>query len=244
MTICTQKNNTEYWNNLNLKPIVDSSLALWFTSDFDTDNITWLDRSGNNNNCTLYGGATRNRLYPTEIFGSSYAFDGTNDYGMIVHNPSLTTTGDFTIETTVYPRRWNANWAFISKKYGTASQWKLTMGALANQWGFAWYNGTVWRNSYGGSLPLNQWAHLTCVIDKTNNVIKNYKNGILSHQNTFASVDISAITENIYLSYIGSSTYYAQSNIDQVRIYNKVLTDTEVYNNYITTPLYYAQTSI
>src|SRR5439155_26687862 len=89
-------------------------------------------------------------------------------------------------------------------------------------------------------LPLNTWSHLTSTYDGSN--LKFYVNGSPSQSVPFSgTIDLSTGTLQIGASYFGE---YFKGFIDEVRIYNRALTDAEIQTIYqqaaVTLPFDYA----
>ncbi len=102
---------------------------------------------------------------------------------------------------------------------------------------------TYFRNSVGQygtnniSLSLNKWYHIVSVLDKNNNNIKFYSNGELIHERAITINDFTR--ENFpfginLLSQTGGNGPWTniEGIMDDVRIYNRVLSNQEIKNLY------------
>jgi hypothetical protein len=202
------------------------------------------DASGHNNNGTV-GGATlvadRNGNA-----NSAYSFGGYNNpnYIKIPNNASLQFSSSFTFAT----------WVKINNKGGmdgfgsysvTASQHCLfakdfdanKAHALLNYSTNAPFNG-FYTGLYGNtgsvatdiSYTQGQWVHL--VYTYSGNQMKMYKNGALVI-NTIGSLDFGpSNTQDLYLGRFASYWYPLDGILDEVRMYNRALTENEVQTLY------------
>ncbi len=84
-------------------------------------------------------------------------------------------------------------------------------------------------------VTLNEWTHIALVRDNGSKDIKIYVNGKLE---TINSYTIEPSTSNSEKLIIGSGKYYSdtvedfQGSIDEVKIYNLILSDDEIYDIY------------
>ena len=135
---------------------------------------SWLDLSGNGNNCSL-------NVSPTFISrqGGFLVFDGSN-YGSITRTNSLSPSSELTQEIFI-SQDTNAGQVYIGLQYGTSSQNSYAL----------WYDGNSWngliRNSSGMVIQqypvvpsINSWYHLVHTYDGFNQKI--YVNGLLKKQ--------------------------------------------------------------
>ncbi|MDD5599725.1 MAG: LamG domain-containing protein, partial [Victivallaceae bacterium] len=91
--------------------------------------------------------------------------------------------------------------------------------------------------SYYPKLDDNEWHHVCMTVDRDNNVLKMYCDGM----QVDGDVDISALTGNIDVSggwsYIGRAIHgsdaYFNGLLDEVRIYNTALNANDVYGHYL-----------
>ncbi|MDP3052754.1 MAG: LamG-like jellyroll fold domain-containing protein [bacterium] len=113
----------------------------------------------------------------------------------------------------------NKGWAIDAG--GTSSTTPLRVAGYSNDW------------STNYTLPLNEWHLITVTYDGTN-LLKLYVDGTL--QDSTTSYTFATVLSTAYIggNWDGSAAYRFNGSIDDVRIYNFVLTATEVlglYNN-------------
>ncbi len=187
---------------------------------------------------STYGndGVMKNFTYNITVtgkFGNALEFDGIDSYVEIQNSESLNLNGALTLETWVYPQRRDDWYAFIAKDYepGSGQQWKLCFGGSSPDWGFSWWNGTLWRDYVGGNLPLNEWSHIACAISDSQ--IKCYRDGSVSHEFSGVTIDIQKTVGGVYLSAVKvDGPEKTKAILDEVRIWNRALSAEEINASY------------
>ena len=180
------------------------------------------DSSGNNLTGTK-GGAT----WAPGRFGTALAFDGANDMATVLDSPLLDLTDSMTLEAWVYPVS-TSNIATILLKEGPgqlayalyASTFKDRPSAEL----FISSGPSVEARSFV-SLSTNAWSHMAASFDGV--TLRLYINGVLVGNRTRSG---SIATSNSPLR-IGGNTLgdeYFAGRIDEVRIYGRVLSATEI----------------
>ena len=215
--------------------IVQSGLVLnldaGIISSYPGTGSTWTDISGNSNNGTL----TNSPIFGTAN-GGLITFDGVNDYVDFGNNTTLYNASDsaFTQEFAIRLKSnaatdktifrvddWSRIWTQIS-----TSQFKFIIG----------YNNPIDTLIYNGTFAYNQWYIITTVWSKLNTQ-KIYINGVLVAQRTPSVSSYTGVTGTVGGANIGrghSDPYANYLNFDMsiFRHYNKVLTDTEILQNF------------
>ena len=180
---------------------------------------TWFDLSGSDRHATLYNSPTFD-----SSSGGALSFNGTNQYAEVPNWGILTGTKNYTIITTLKHGN-NSDQAFVS--FGTGSS------STANQVGISassigalhsLNNLTFEVNNYIGST----WN--TFAFAYTGSLIKFYFNGNIIKRKT-ATLNVGSTNLRIARSIINGDQY-SNSNIANIQIYNRALTDAEVAQNY------------
>ncbi len=216
----------------------------------------WNDLSGNGNNGTLTNG-------PTFSFANagSIVFDGTNDYANLGKPSSLDFgTGSLSISIWIKPIIGNILKLIMSKG--------ATFGRGSSGWWFALDNrynnnteGVTFHvnsssiNTSSGAkgtinkYTINQWNNIVAVWDSSTKDIYIYINNILS-QTTLVQTGGSSLagvtdTNNanfntIIAAYNNGDLYNLNANMALISIYNRILTSTEISQNYNATKGRYA----
>ena len=209
----------EVGNNLFISPL--KPVSSW---SFDEGAGTIAnDSSGNNNTGTLYGGPT----WTDGQINKALSFDGTDDYVDCGNNESLNITNAITIEA----------WA---KGERDASLIQFYPSIILLHFRGAGFYLTAEDNTSSGYLswnpspPLNQYVFLTATWD--GQIMKLYQNGI--QQNTTriflgGSTGKLKISSNKWIGhYFNSGQPWFKGLIDEVRIYNRVLSAEEIERHY------------
>ena len=218
--------------NTNLK----SGLVGWWTMDgADVVNGVALDKSGNNNNGNLINIATTTFYKPGKI-GQAFNFDGVDDYVSIVSNPVSSFSNPISVCAWVLNNNPTINGTgdfdqTILKLYGDASNsLRFFDSVTSRKLVFAYKSGGVNTSIISSSAVFiqNQWTHVCYTYNGTNKIL--YANG----------ATVSSIAGPTYYSYgvgnyIGTMTSTGGNwggKVDDVRIYNRALSATEVRQLY------------
>jgi hypothetical protein len=203
------------------------------------------DASGNNNN----GTAVNNPTYTTGQIGQAMSFDGTTQYAYIASTPANLDLTTFTVST----------WVFVPPLSGYPIASIMSTGLLNNNKGFlitssnfntAGFIVKASRQIVGGNqqletglYPCNVWTHVVVVVDGAS--VQFYRDGsAVSSSGTSWTAPVN--------SYIGTQFNIGQrqdgvqrwnGKIDDVRIYNRVLSADEVSQLYNGTLTYHAPTT-
>jgi len=181
---------------------------------------TVADASGNNNTGTISGATwtTGGR------FGSALVFNGGSAVVTIPSAASLQLTTGMTLEAWVYPTSMLSWWRSIVDK--NVDQYYLMASSDQNRpaVGGTWGAGN--RNLYGpAALPLNTWTHLAATFDGT--TVRLYVNGV----EVASQTQTTPLTTSTATLQIGGDAYSGENfagRIDEVRIYNRALSPSEI----------------
>src|SRR3989344_915725 len=185
------------------------------------------DTSGNNNTGSISGA-----IWTTGKIAGALSFNGTSNFISIPDSDSLDITGAGTIATWINLsiNRWNGVFAKGNvnddgKSYNYAMEVKNDNHVVC-VFGNGTTNNTVTSTA---TIIANQLTHVACTWDGSN--FKLYINGAL---NTSVSQTItpSANTSPLYLGKFGGNVDYLQGLLDEVRIYNRSLSTSEIQDLY------------
>lgn len=183
------------------------------------------DTSGNGNSGTLH-----NVSWAASVCAACVLLNGSTSYVSVSENTTLEAASPMTVSMWLRPNsNGNVDPRIISKLYS----WdvKLNGGSRAPQFSAGGMYGML---NY--SLGLNQWQHV--VFTFSSGVLKGYVNGkpMAFTANTFTAG--STLPLQMYGLYLGtdpSKTAFYKGYMDDVRIYNRVLSDSDVATLYATT---------
>jgi hypothetical protein len=204
--------------------IVTSGLVLHLdaanTKSYTGTGTTWTDLSGNGNNGTLTNGPT----YTSNYMGG-IVLDGVNDYVVMSTASSVPIEGPGTLDV------WGSYGA-VSSTYNLIA---LSLATAGIQVGILSGNGIVWK--YGGNTLLtytkptiNTIANWTLTFNGANLIM--YINGILNNSTTTAANQTGSSPIIRLGTYNSGASQPLNGTIYASRIYNRVLTASEVLQNY------------
>jgi hypothetical protein len=194
---------------------------------------TLFDLSGNSNTGTLSNGPV---WVTTGKYGKALRFDGVNDLVNIPDTNSLDLTTGMTLEAWVNPTSTLTGWdTVLFKGYSTGLIYTLYANGDSNfPYTYITSNNAEHGMGGGARLQANTWAHLAATYDGS--VIKLFVNGVQVNSLSYAGT---ILTSNQVLS-IGGNTIWTDEGfsgiIDEVRVYNRALTTSEI-NADMQTPL-------
>ena len=189
------------------------------------------DSSGNGNNGTEYGGVE----FADGIIGQAGSFDGVDDYILVPNSSTFPTnaiTLSYWINRDSIPSQLDN---YISKELSFQSYLKsdgnfesgLWKGS-AGQWSGYLADSNITNN-------LNKWILYTVTFDNDSKEAKSFINGVLVNATT--KTDINAYLRDssnpMYIGRNGSqSVYFINSKLDDLRIYNRALNESEIKELY------------
>jgi PKD repeat protein len=180
------------------------------------------DVSGKGNHGTV-SGATRTS---SGRYGRALHFDGSNDWVTVNDAASLDLTSGMTLEAWVYPTATPTSWrTVIMKEQAGNLSYSLAANSDRNQPATSAFVGSG-RTLYGGSrLAVNTWTHLAATYNGTTQRL--YVNGSqVASRSQSGGMWVSSGALRIG----GNSVWgqYFRGRIDEVRIYNRALSASEI----------------
>jgi hypothetical protein len=202
---------------LTINPTVATGLNAQWKMDEGSGTST-ADASGNGNTGTL-NGAT----WATGSYGTSIALSGNHSYVSVQESSSLELSKQLTVAFWMYATS-NANIdpRVIAKLYS----WDVKLNG-SNR--FPQFSSGGKYAAMKTPLPLNTWEHV--VFTFSSGILKGYINGVpvAFSTNTFTGTE--TLPLQMYGLFIGSDpskTASFKGNVDDVRLYNRVLSDSEI----------------
>ena len=249
MTLCNIKNDINYWENTEFRPIVDNSLLLWLTSDSEVGSI-WTDRS-NQNIPVIYGGYNRVPIDTNGLFGNAIRLDGSTGYISVSNNALFNTikTG-MTASIWINQLTWNIvkyN-TILNRRIGTESGDLIAlMGDYKTRnnhcFNTTTSNGFMW--ACGISSQLNKWCNITATYDGS------FMNIYINNQLLTSKPHTGTLQDETTPLVIGAGdggtfgiSEFTNALFGDVLLYNRALSDVERTYNYTHSPLYYIEKSI
>ena len=213
-------------NGTNNNFVVHPDLVGYWKFDEGSGNIAH-DSSVFGNNGTLINGPT----WTTGQVNNALSFDGVNDY---VDCGSITQYESFSISIwvnpTANPNQIDSSYLSVYNGLDSNLRFSIAQNSFYNyvRWRLPDGNYVNYRLSNNGSL--NQWAHYVVTYDGVNDILKGYKNGQLQY--TYNTGIYSNFGHGVRIGMNGVNNWYFTGLIDEVRIYNRALSDTEIKRYY------------
>lgn len=180
------------------------------------------DSSNANDTAGTYQGVPTNITYAAGRFGVSSLFNGSNS---VISAPSIDTSGTFSISGWVKP----ATATYFIGSATAGSDGKMYAGWSGGNFIFGG-NGGGSTSISGTSAPLlNTWNHF--VLIKDGGIASVYiNNGLV------CSGPVSILTSSTTLRFGNVTFYWLNGGMDNIRIYNRALTASEVTSLFNETP--------
>jgi hypothetical protein len=171
----------------------------------------------------------------------SYAldFDGVDDYVNCGNGAAHNVTSKFTYSAWVKVATPPSNWGYyiVGRGAAAANGYKeLRIGTWASsdrKVGFTYYTGG-WTDTLSNSeIPFEEWTLVTVTFDSSlaSENIKFYINAIADGTANRTSA-LSTTSDNTTIGGNGNANHYTNGQIDDVRIYNYALSQSEILNIY------------
>ncbi|MDE2172661.1 MAG: peptidoglycan-binding protein [Patescibacteria group bacterium] len=205
-----------------------SGLVGWWKFD-EGSGTTAGDSSGSGNAGTLEGSPLP--TWTTGKIGGALSFDGVTDT-VAIGNPAVLNfgTGSFSYGMWVYPTANTSTWDEAWWKGGGSAAnpgYDLELGS--GYWTANVSDGTnIYQVILSSTSFLNQWVHIFVVVDRNAGLMKAYLNG--QQVSTTSISGLGSVTGPSSASL--STTYRFEGLMDDVRVYNRALSDSEVASIY------------
>ncbi len=192
------------------------------------------DASGNNNNGTVTGATLT-----TDRFGntnSAYDFNGTSNFIQVAHSASLTfstavsfsfwlNSPDYTMGTTGPLNERTPIGKMSGTGDGIAFETVDNMGTCCGAQFYLRNGVTPVSYEDTAAMPINSWVHIAGSYDGT--TLNLYQNNVLLGSAT-GSLNLTSVTQELFIGKEGSNGRFFKGKIDDLRIYNRALTDCDV----------------
>lgn len=211
--------------SLSISSVIGAANLVGYWKFDEGTGTTAADSSANGNNGTLVNGP----MWSGGIAGNALYFDGTDDNVTVMDSNSLDLSNAFTLSAWVNPATTFTDFRSIlvkNYKYYLYASVAGYCGDGSPLGGFSEItNNTVCQPA---PLPINTWTHLSVASDGSTLTL--YRNGVAV---ATASV-VETLSPSTGTLQVGGSQYgeYFQGLIDEVRVYNRALTNSEIQTIY------------
>jgi hypothetical protein len=216
--------------------IPDSGVSRWTFDDDDTESGTALDSWGNNDG-TISGATTGvTGANQTNDTAEAYSFDGTGDVINMGQTLGLVDT-DHTVAAWV--KTGSDSDQHLAGRFGSnaSERWHYRINEVSGRWSMVFeidYNDDNEKVAHTGTdLTDNTWYHFAGVWDVSNLEVQFYIDGTADGGGT-AGGDWGDPVADFTIGNSDNGTTSWNGRIDDVRIYDKALSSTEVSNLYNT----------
>ncbi|MBP7050760.1 MAG: discoidin domain-containing protein [Phycisphaerae bacterium] len=199
-----------------------TGLVAWYKFDGDAK-----DSAGSH-----HGVATGSPGYTTGKVGQALNMTSDAQYVLVPYSADLAMS-TFTVAAWVNVADLDALRAILGTRIGGdyTFDFKVTSASVHSDVG----NGTAWLNSnifvyedQGGLCDIGVWYYLATVVDDVTDTAKTYINGALAQTATFSGTPMFMQSgQSLGIGYC-SSGEYMHGQLDEVRIYNRALSDAEM----------------
>jgi hypothetical protein len=218
--------------NFNYEGIVTNGLVLNLDAGFlpsfatipsnaNSSTITpWYDLSGNTNNGTLTNGPTFNSAN-----SGSIVWDGVDDYA---------DTGKTATQLGFYDANYTMEaWVYPTSITGDRTMFGTDQPGFRTGLHLIFRGGNIYQGHYAsdfneGTVTTNNWYQIVYTFNASNGACQIFKNSVSQGTGTISSF---IGTTNVLIARWGGGTCF-QGNGSIYRIYNRVLTQAEVTQNY------------
>ncbi|MFA4830784.1 MAG: LamG domain-containing protein [Patescibacteria group bacterium] len=213
-------------------PFGNSGLVGYWS--FNGPDIAWqtgtaYDRSGSGNNGTITNMSTTTSPVAGKV-GQALSFDGVDDYvGVTTNN---TVSGNYTVSAWVNPNHATSRFGIFSNRFSNENtfDFKLQNGIVIHG---DIGNGAAWLTTSADATftySVGTWYHIVYVVTPTGYSI--YANGNPVGSGSFSGTPLLFTTGNLPRIGHTDGTEYANGLIDEVRVYNRALSASEIQELY------------
>ena len=190
------------------------------------------DESGWNNHGTLVGDAT---FSSDSVVGThSLSLDGAGDCAVFADASNLQISGDLTLAAYVKPSALGSNQNIISKSHNEGYRLRITSSnQLQLIVGVPGGGGVVGANTAASLIDEDVWQHIAVTVSFSGSTgtVRFYLDGVLENTSTINVSGIGTGAGSLVVGAGNEATTEAFAGlIDEVRIYSRVLTSTEIGN--------------
>ncbi|OIN97772.1 hypothetical protein AUJ66_02290 [Candidatus Desantisbacteria bacterium CG1_02_38_46] len=200
-------------------------VAYWNFDEGEAEEVK--DLSGNGNDGTINGDAE----WVKQKKGYALKFNGEDAYVDCGSDDILNIADAITIECWVKRTGDGKGWDGIVSKGGGSSGYQLFYHQPSQNIVFYLNTDiTGYGSITGKNIPVNEWMHVAATYDSNEKTIKLYQNGVMTASKLYEG-QITNFADNFYIGRSTGFNYFC-GFIDEVRIYNRALTEEEIKKHF------------
>jgi len=215
-----------------------SSLVLWLTFDEGSGNIAY-DYSGNGNNGTLLDANTTNAdgdtppLWVNGKIGKALQFDGVDDYVDIPNSPSLQLTDTFTLLAWLRFSPGIVTGKGVVQKYPSSSpnDYDYMFYLSVAGYPFIYFKnpaGTAYSSGFYLNIRDDNWHFWVGTFD--GRYLKMFVDGVLRNVTDTGGTTVRVSSQPLHIMHGWNG--YLNGTADEIRIYNRALSEEEIVSHY------------
>ena len=196
----------------------------------------------NDNDSSDSSGLGNDGVVSEAVYNSSgklngaYTFDGTDDSINISDDNSLDITEKITIMAWIYPTAFSAGVNhLVGHRDSSNNNYNFISSDNSNcgDDGMSYYGGKATVACSDSPSVLNTWQHIAMTLDNSTTNITFYRNGILVKSAIDANAILgSGLGSDLYIGRVGMASNEFEGNVDEVAIWNRTLSSTEITDIY------------
>lgn len=197
----------------------------WTMDDADTSGGVLYDSSAYDNHGTLRNTVTTGS---SGQLGESYSFEGGSEDGYIEidNSNSLSSPKNLTVSARLYLNSSVSETGNIFSKQNDEYRWRIDSDR--SMWFLVQGPSGQEVIKLADTVPIDEWFNHSVVVDFSIPELRFYLNGDLVNSEIINNTEFSSSNANVYIgTYDGGSEFW-NGEIDDIRVYNRVLSENEV----------------
>lgn len=199
-------------------------LAAWWKFDNDRQ-----DSSINDNQ-----GISFNENWVDGKYDKAIQFDGTSTYFVVNDDESLDIDEEITIESWIYPTAINGYRTIVSKRLGSIANYAFRIWDGKLEFYYRSTGDPVWSEwtTDTSVISLNTWQHVAVTYKFADGTLSMLVNGVQKDGHwQYTSYEPTVLTNDfkLYVGSISTTGQTFQGNIDELKIWNKVIEINQCY---------------
>lgn len=209
-------------------PSLSTPIAHWKLDD--ANGATAVDSEGGHD-----GALTGGPVWVVGQDGGALDFDGINDHVIVTHNDALSLSDTMSFSAWINPDAIGVNYKTVLTKDGGGSGSNYYFGLWQDELVFGFFSGGAFREVFTNGLGIQagSWQQIAASFDNASKEVMLYLDGTLVHKGII-NFSPTAVTADLTIG-ISPDGEYWRGLLDDVRIYNSVLSASVVSDLYAST---------